>query len=153
MSNEEYKLLRDEILLCFQNISNYNTVLYTASGAILTFALGKTEYYYSLVPLVVILPLCLLCENEHKKICMIASYLQTFYEGENYQWETRLTELDNKFGNKKRPVKEILPYIVLASLCCGSSAFKVHANENTGGYYYLVPILFCYYSIDACKLL
>lgn len=136
--NEEYKVLRDEINQSYQSITNYNIALYTASSVIFAFALGQTEFYYCLVPLMVILPLYLLCENERRKICWIGAYLNVFCEGKTIFWERRHHELD-KLG-KMSELGNSVPYIFMTVASCAGSFIKVLADDNMTNRYLLVPI-------------
>ena len=63
LSDEEYKCLREELLNHISCIQNYNIALYSTSALILSFTVSREEFYYSLLPLVVIIPLYILREK------------------------------------------------------------------------------------------
>ena len=138
--DEEYKVLREELRMSFSNIVTYTTVMYTASNVILVFALGKDEFYFCLVPLLVILPLYLLCENQHRQICRLGAYLYVFCEGEHFNWEHRLHYFD-LVENPKREIASTLPTITLVAACCISSIIKIWVSKTFGNIYLLVPAI------------
>ena len=138
---DEYTTLRQEMNMYYQNVAHYNSVLYSASNAILLFALTQKGFYYCLIPLMVIIPLYLLVENEHKKACWLGAYLNVFCEGTIFNWERRHHCYDRTFGSRKRDIKEILPYLVLSIVSCLFSAIKVVINSDLNKWFLAIPVL------------
>lgn len=143
--NDEYIVLRDEMNQYYQNIANYNIALYTASSVIFAFALGQKDYYYCLIPLLVIVPLYLLCENEHKKACKLGAYLYVFSEGKDFNWERRHHIFDRtrveKGKKPRRSIDEILSYIMFCAISCLSSIIKIYYIKTLHWVHYCLPIV------------
>lgn len=144
MKNEEYAFLRDEIILFYRNIASYNTVLYTASGAIFAFALGRPEYYYCLIPLMLTIPLYLLCETERRKACKVGAYLCVFHEGKDFNWERRHHEFDGTGfelrNSKGRDMAVNLSYIMPSVISCISAMIKIYFAKMSS-LHYIIPSL------------
>ena len=141
MGTEEYKVLRDELNIVYQNITNYNIALYTASSVIFAFTMEQDAFYYSLIPLLVMLPLYLLGEHEHKKACRLGAYLYVFCEGKEFHWERRHHRFDKRGRSRKRDNSEILSYIVIAFVSCLFSAIKLLSNSQLNKCYLLIPVI------------
>lgn len=97
---EEYRALRQEILNAIGYIKNYDMLLYTVTGVILTFAFKQDEPLIFLIPIVVIIPTYLLSMSQIKSILRIGAYISVFYEDENPGWEKRLAMFDYDFSPK-----------------------------------------------------
>ena len=139
---EEYKVLRDEMNQYYQNIANYNIALYTGSSAVFALVVDKTDFYYSLVPLMIIIPLFLLCENEHRKACKLGAYLNVYCEGTDFHWEMRHHKLDTKEGVGKRDFREWFPYLALSIVSCTASFFKRYSeNADLKDWHLAIPVL------------
>ncbi len=138
---EEYKILREEMLQSYQSITNYNTALYTASSVIFAFALPQKEFYYSLIPLSLILPLFILCESERQKICWIGAYLNVFHEGKNkaFNWERRHHTFDSR--KEFTLLNNSTPYFFLTTVSCGASVLKILLSENTNILFISIPLI------------
>lgn len=141
MGDEEYKVLRDEMNLYYDNIAKYNIALYTASGAIFAFSLDKADFYYSLIPLLIILPLYILCERERKQACWLGAYLNVFCEGNTFNWERRHHIFDKLKARGKRGITDSAPYIVLATVSCLFSYFKARSDNTINKCYVFIPII------------
>lgn len=139
MHDEEYKMIRKGLDQIYQTISNYNIALYTASGALFTFALGQDAFYYCLTPLMVIIPLYLLGEEKHKEACKLGAYLYVFCEGKTFKWERR----NHDFGityKGTRDIKGILQYVLLTIASCLLSILKILTNPEIQSVFSIVPI-------------
>lgn len=110
----EYEMLKQEILNADGYIKSYDTLLYTITGVILTFAFTQMEPLIFLLPIVVIVPTFLLRMAQTESIMRIGSYILIFIEGEKSGWETRLAKFDAKFPPRNPNVS---PHIFL-SVCC-----------------------------------
>ena len=139
MGDEEYKVLRDEMIMYYNNIANYNIVLFTTSTGIMAYVLNKEEYYYCLIPLMIIIPLFLLCENQHKNACKLGAYLNVFCEGKEYNWERRHHYYDRR--SEKRDPKDILPYISMVCVSCISAIMKILCNDGVNKVYTIIPVI------------
>lgn len=146
MDNDEYKVLREEMKLYYDNIAKYTIALYTASNAVFAFALNKDEFYYCLIPLLIIIPLYLVCEDEHRKACKLGAYLNVFCEGESFNWERRHHYLEVKEG-EKREINTIIPHIVLTFASCFSAAMKILLKEDCNKAYIIIPFIALVFSI------
>lgn len=129
---KEYEMLRQELLQNYGDIKNYNSVMYTATAAILAFAWEMGEYILCMLPLVVIVPLYLLCESKRNTICRLATYMYVFLEGDEFRWERRHYEFDNnerehKEKNvkiKNRDWRGFISHYTLVILCALLSIYK-----------------------------
>ena len=92
----EYELIRAEIRDAGNKVSQYNSVLYATTAALLAFAFDKDSFVFCLLPYVVILPLYILAEVTKRAECNKAAYLYVFCEGQDYRWEIRHHEYDKK---------------------------------------------------------
>jgi len=154
LSDEEYKCLREELLNHISCIQNYNIALYSTSALILSFTVSREEFYYSLLPLVVIIPLYILREKLQKDVYYIATYLYVFLEGETFNWERRHYFLDKQSANKKS-FKPIFPFVGLIIICVGISVLKVYTSSSIDlsqkqQFYYLLSVVFM---LSLCLLL
>lgn len=120
----EYELLRNEIIECYDAIKNYNIAMYAAVVTVLTFALGKNNFLYCLVPYVAIIPLYFASESKNRNICKIAAYMNVFLEGNEYNWERLHHKYDEQF-NKKRNWKSISQYYFLSIICSVIAITKI----------------------------
>lgn len=118
----EYQMLRDEIMENIKQISQHITILYTATAALLAFALQTSEFLLPMIPYTVIVPLLLRSEALTNTNCRIAAYMIVFLEGVDNHWETRLYE--NEKG-RKRTKRYLLPYYFISLTCTVSSLYKL----------------------------
>lgn len=123
---KEYELLRNEMMESYRAITQYNTVLYTATATILALVLQRDEYLLCLIPYIVIIPLFLLCESKRNGICRIAAYMNVFLEGDEFNWERRHHLFDQK---KTRSRGSLHPYYFLMLTCTGFSIYKIICGE------------------------
>ncbi|MBQ6207851.1 MAG: hypothetical protein IJK52_12325 [Oscillospiraceae bacterium] len=132
----EYELIKTENRESTQRIVQYNSILYTASAALLLFALERTNFVLCLTPYIVIVPLFLLNESTRKAICVGAAYLYVFLEGQEYHWEGRHHKFDKT--KKERSIKwytdiiiRRLHYYSLNLICSLASIYKIVCNSET----------------------
>ena len=118
----EYEMLRQEMLQEQSATHGYNNLMYTATAAILAFTIEKSQFILCMLPLIVIIPVFLLCENLRKGQCKIAAYMYVFLEGNEYNWETRHHKLDAQ--QKHRDWRGVLPYYTLLLICTSFSVYK-----------------------------
>ncbi len=99
-TDEEYKMLRTEILQYLQHYQNIRTFMFTSVTAIFIF-LFKSEVkepLVYLVPLLVVIPAYLSAVNYWLCVTVDSAYLMVFHEEQedsNFHWETRLTRFSN----------------------------------------------------------
>lgn len=128
--NEEYSMLRDEIMLCMKTVKDYNNLLYTATAALLAFAFNSSEGILFLLPFVVIVPLYTLIKREMMQAMRIGAYINVFLEEKtSIQWESRLISYDTMFTKNKHRLIPINAYAGLSFLCIFLSA--MHTNYST----------------------
>ena len=125
-------MLRSEMMEDYKQISQYNVALYTVTATILTFALGRSEYYLCLVPYLVAVPLFLMCEAKRKDICKIASYLAVYLEGDEFNWETR-HQLLEEYDGQRRNWQSLLIYYLIPITCSGLSIYRIVYNYSNYG--------------------
>ncbi len=117
--NDEYLMLREEILKSSEAVKTYRTLLYTIVVAILAFAFDKNNPWLFLLPFAAILPLYLLAMHQVDSTLRIGAYIYVFLEPiTNIKWETNLYRYDtlheNQYSTKKTSIE---PYVVV-SFCC-----------------------------------
>ncbi len=128
MKDKEYELLRNEILNRFNQISQTTSILYTATTALLTYALSKNEFYFCLIPCIIIVSLHLLNQRKQRGICKISAYMIVFLEGKDFNWETRQNAFEMTKGRPSKSNKlrgSLTPYYYLALLCSLLSIIKI----------------------------
>lgn len=108
---EEYRALRQEILNAIGYIRNYDMLLYSVTGVILTFAFRQNEPLIFLTPIVVIIPTYLLSMSQIKSMLRIGAYILVFYENGNPGWETHLAMFDCDFSPKN---PSISPHVFIS---------------------------------------
>lgn len=125
---KEYEILRTEIIENYNGIRQYENVLYTVVAAILVFALQSDWYLLCLIPYVVILPVFLIVMATKFSICKIATYMQIFLEGNDYNWETRYNYFDRTYIPGKQGVlkwKTHSQYYLLSTICSLAAIYKI----------------------------
>lgn len=129
--SREYELLRAEIKSEYDYVQGNNTIMYTAIGAILTFALGteNNNYFVCLLPLFIILPLYLRNVSHHRSVIRNMAYLYVFLEGDDFNWERRHHKFD-KTHNKKLDWRDPMRYYALVLLCGAAAFYKVIESDN-----------------------
>lgn len=133
MSNDEYSLLRTEILQCSQVLDNARNILYTAVGAILAFAFTQNDPLIFVIPYVVIIPTYLLTLETVYSIYRIGAYLLVFHEGTEYNWESRLFKLYDVLKPKKTLRYSFtlhVPFISVGFICTLLSLFFLFTNDS-----------------------
>ena len=97
MMNERKRLL-DEIAVNISSIHKYNKLMYTLTGAILTYGLSKDEPIALIIPYVFITAIYYVVQGFERNICKISAYIITFLENEasgtSFNSETRFYEYD-----------------------------------------------------------
>ena len=132
----EYERLSSEILGMGNEIVQYNSILYTATAAILVFAFEKGNYLYFLLPYVVIIPLQLLTENSRRNICRLYAYMFVFLEGKEYLYERRHQKYNENVRTKDGPILTTLKqmryrfqYFLVLILCAVLSIHRVISGD------------------------
>lgn len=131
---QEYEVLRAEILADYSGIRAYENMLYTVVAAILVFTLQSDLYFLCMIPYVVIMPVFFIVMSTKNGICKIATYMQVFLEGDNYNWETRQYYFDEtKTFSKDSPLKwrTHSQYYLLSLTCSAATIYKVFVCDYT----------------------
>lgn len=148
--SREYELLRAEIKSEYDYIQGNNTIIYTATGGILTFALGtmNTNCFVCLLPLFIILSLYLRNVSHHRSVIRNATYLYVFWEGDEFNWERRHYKFD-KTHNQKLNWLDPLRYYTLVLLCGGAAFCKIIESDNAQCVIEktIIIIFFCLFSL------
>lgn len=115
----EYIILRDEILKQYDIIQNSRYLLYVTVATILTFSLSKSEPLLFLIPYIVIIPTYLISVDYTLDSYRICTYLMVFLEDEDFHWENRQYNF-NYIINKGLPKRENFFHVpfILSSLMC-----------------------------------
>lgn len=90
----EYLMLREEIMKYYDIIHGSRNTLYVVLAAILTLAIPSDEPLLCLVPYCVIIPVYIVTIDYQYGMWRMGTYLSTFLEGEEFNWETRLRKLN-----------------------------------------------------------
>lgn len=156
--NEEYKLIRAEILQYTEEYQSVRNMMYAATGAILGLNSSVWENpYLFLLPLVVILPSYILLYNYWEAVGKASTYIRIFLEKEpvseeapdklgvrsDYCWEGRHYRFSKRFCSKRMKIPaclhgmhiQQLPYILCAVLCVflyGKNVIQIGAISNHG---------------------
>lgn len=103
-SEEEYLMLRDEILHLSNMENNIMNFFYVSVATILTFSLTQQDTMFILLPYIIIIPSYRLVLSKMKGIYKIGAYMYVFLEGKTFNWERRTSKfyskLPNVFGGK-----------------------------------------------------
>lgn len=92
---EEYLMLRDEILHIDTMINNTINFFYVFMASYLAFVFSKKETLLLLVSYIVIMPAYFMVLSKMEGMCRIGAYLQVFYEGKTFNWETHNYQFRN----------------------------------------------------------
>lgn len=103
-SNEEYLMLRDEILHLSNMENNIMNFFYVSVATIMAFSLTQQDTIFILLPYIIIIPAYRLVLSKMKGIYKIGAYMYVFLEGKTFNWERRTSKfyrkLPNTFGGK-----------------------------------------------------
>jgi len=103
--SDEYKSLRDEILMEYQKEVNLTTFVFTATAAIIGYGLTAKNPWVFLVPLALLTLLLFQLRNSLRSILEISVYIRVFIESNKdfgQYWETTIDALRDKLRNEKR---------------------------------------------------
>ena len=134
----EYELLRTAITEKEKAIVQYNSILYATVAVILTYALDKPNYFLSLIPYAVILPLYLLTEGCYASMCVMGTYFYVFHEGEDseFRWEKRHQEFDKAAKHRAGPISWLIGrvlsrihYFFITLICAFIATYKVIISD------------------------
>lgn len=95
-NDKEYELLRQELVMDYESIRQYDYILYIGVAMILTFVFDSPQFIMCMLPYFIIVPLFFMARQKNYGVCLIGSYLYVFLESEgtSYHWETRNKEYD-----------------------------------------------------------
>ena len=131
---KEYELLRDEMMAAMSYTRTIDSVLYTVTTLILTFALSSENksYLVCLVPLFLILPAYMRYAAYSRSIVRLGAYLYVFLEGGDFNWERRHHKFD--IAHCTRPDRKgPMRFYMLVLLCVASAFYKcLEANDLYG---------------------
>ena len=123
-SEEEYQMLRTEILQYMEEYQSVRNMMYLVTVAILALnGIQLQNQYLFLLPLAVILPSYLVYFDYYDAVLRAATYLQVFYEGNTdaiFHWETRSAELSTEIKLRKYPSggsRQRICYYACALMC------------------------------------
>jgi len=103
--SDEYKALRDEILMEYQREVNLTAFVFTATAAIIGYGITAESPFVFLVPLVLLTLLLFQLRNSLHTILTISVYIRVFIESKKdvgQYWETAIDVLRNKLRNERR---------------------------------------------------
>ena len=129
---EEYNALREEILLKDTQFNEHRKYAYTVTTAVLAFSLTQTEPFICLLPILMIIPLFLLSQDNLRAMSKLGAYLRTFYTDEGMLWEKRNMVYHESIQGKARRKsvfwEDASIYIVLVFICGALSIYKTYAE-------------------------
>lgn len=96
--NNEYLMLREEILHLDGIINNTLNILYVFIATFLAYALGQEDTFYILLSYIGVIPMYIIVVSKIEGMCRIGAYLKVYHEGKEFMWETRNMELKKKRG-------------------------------------------------------
>lgn len=113
-TNDEYRMLREEIVCLDNKIQNLRSILYVSFTALLTIAISQDNLTLWFTPYVIIIPIYILMVEYERGIHKVAAYIIVFLEDKNRGWETRLYDLHYPARIRYRMIDSInLPFIFL----------------------------------------
>ncbi len=116
---DEYKSLREEILVSLQVVKNYRNMLYVTVVATMAFAFDKGIAILFLVPFCAIFPIYFLAKHQFDLILRMGAYISVFLEpGTDCRWETRLFEYDELYQDKYSTKSISANAYISISSCC-----------------------------------
>ncbi len=119
----EYSMLRQEIILSSDTIKKYNSLLYTATVALLAFAFNQSSAILFLLPFIVLFPVCILVKKETIQMMRIGAYILVFLEAKgDILWETRLNMYDSLITHNQHKTTPMSVYLGLSLVCVMLSA-------------------------------
>ena len=129
---KEYELLVEKIRDPDQEIVQYNSILYTATAAILAFTFEKDSALLCLLPYLVIVPVYLLIQQKRESQHRITAYLIVFLEGTDYRHEKRLYKLwskDRASSSSKKigffTARSHFPAFIATLICAILATYKI----------------------------
>ena len=141
---KEYEILEAKIRDRDEEVVQYNSILYTATAAILAFAFQSDNYLFFLLPYVVIFPIYKLSEGTRRFMCRISAYLYVFHEGygKEFQWERRHHIFDSnirssvvdkqKHGKFRWYLRRMMArshYVLITLVCAFLSTYTVLSDS------------------------
>lgn len=88
-SEDEYLMLREEILHLESIINNTINFFYVFIASFLAFALTQNDTIFLLLSYIVTMPAYLIVLSKMEGMCRIGAYLHVFHEGKEFNWERR----------------------------------------------------------------
>lgn len=88
-SKDEYLMLREEILHLDTVVNNTINFFYAFMATYLAFALTRYDTVFILLSYIIMIPAYLIILSKMKGMSKIGAYLKVFYEGQEFNWETR----------------------------------------------------------------
>lgn len=120
---EEYKMLREEIMECMKNQNELSTFVSTTICAFIgvVIALDHPNPFLYLIPFVILLPASFKEANYQRRVAYLASYMIVFLENkDNFLWETRyhhFSSINPTRGQKLRAMLETFEFPLFGILC------------------------------------
>lgn len=142
INEKEYLMIREEIMYYYNVIHSSRNILYVALAAILTFAISKKEPLLCMIPYSVIIPIYIVTIDYQYGMWRMGTYLAVFLEGQSFNWERRLHELNTqpKKGINRHASSYHWPFII-TSLCC-TILFFLKINYKNIDYKAVLEIIF-----------
>lgn len=156
--------LHDEIVYNIKKQDNYTATAYTITISIWTIALGMSNEWIALIPLVILLPITLLVCDCRYSIAFISSYMAVFLEEEStagweymrevYYSENRRSSTDkmiylySKFGFWVLNAVSVVIFWAIRGL-----NFKIFDNIWFGHALFAIQVLLIIFHIVICNLL
>jgi len=103
--SDEYKALRDEILMEYQREVSLTAFVFTATAAIIGYGISAKSPFVFLVPLALLSLLLFQLRNSLHSVLTISVYIRVFIESKKdvgQHWETTIDALRKKLRNERR---------------------------------------------------
>lgn len=122
----EFNTLRQEIMQDRTFIKDYRSLAFSSTIAVLAFSFSdfaSKEPFICLLPILIAIPLSLLCNKCYKSIAKLAAYLYVFYEDFGFEWEKRTGDYAEKvmLPNKKKLLRNFIdteaPFLSIVIIC------------------------------------
>lgn len=131
---QEYESLRNEMLTVTNYEKNYETLMYTAVLAVITYSATQNEPLMFLLPTIIVIPIYWLSRKQLASIAKLGMYILVFHE-DSPGWETVLLEYDRKYHKKKFGEYSYLLMSICGPIMCiivALSNYNINTNRDIG---------------------
>ena len=128
---DEYILLKQEINYHMEKLHDISNMMYVSSVAIWVLIHDMNNAFLYLLPLIVIIPSYLNSLRHTLSMYLIASYLKTFLEGKEFNWQRRYDKFMNRANFRiKRVIMVDYSYFLMLAACFGMCFYNLEPADN-----------------------